>query len=140
MNADACVVCNCRKAELDGPLRVTKGFCACNPCLMLKTDNCLLPHLVGRSVRVQAPLTKGTAMRVSQTLSLERFADYVDAKILVAVNVHESELDEEGSYWLALLSGPSFVLDEDTMHRGQEYRKVRIYCVNCVNLLCESAV
>lgn len=31
-----------RRAELDGPLRVAKGFCACDPCLLLQTDNCLL--------------------------------------------------------------------------------------------------
>ena len=39
------------------------------------------------------------------------------------VNVDDSEVELEGSYWLALLSGPAFTLDEDFMHSGQQYRK-----------------
>lgn len=45
-----------RKAEMDGPLRVIKGFCACDPCLMLKNEDCLQPQLVGRVTRSQSPL------------------------------------------------------------------------------------
>ena len=56
-------------------------------------------------------------------MSLEKFADYCDAGVIVATNVDESEQELEGSYWLALLSGPSFALEEDTMHSGQLYRK-----------------
>jgi len=47
-----------RRAELDGPLRVAKGFCACDPCLRLETDDCLLPQLVGKAMRAKAPLAK----------------------------------------------------------------------------------
>ena len=56
-------------------------------------------------------------------MSLEAFADSLDAKQLVAICVDESEVDVEGPYWLALLSGAAFVLDEDTWHSGQLYRK-----------------
>ena len=74
-------------------------------------------------VRVQVPLAKGTALRTPQIMSLEKFADYCDADVIVAINVDESETELEGSYWLALLSGPAFALEEDTVHRGQLYRK-----------------
>ena len=100
-----------------------QGFCACDPCLLLKNDECLLPQLVGKAVRVQVPLAKGAQVRVPQMLSLERFADYLEATILVGICVDESELEEEGPYWLALLSGPAFAVDEDMMHSGQLYRK-----------------
>ena len=42
---------DCRLAERDGPLRVVKGFCTCDPCLMLKNDKCLLPDVFGNVVR-----------------------------------------------------------------------------------------
>lgn len=48
-----------------------------------------------------------------QLVSLQAFADTLDAKMLVAVNVDESEAELEGPYWLALLNGAAFVLDED---------------------------
>ena len=35
----------------------------------------------------------------------------------------ENEIELEGSYWLALLSGSAFALEEDTVHSGQLYRK-----------------
>ena len=41
----------------------------------------------------------------------------------VAINADDSEVDEEGPYWLALLKGAPFVLDEDLMHNGQQYYK-----------------
>ena len=41
----------------------------------------------------------------------------------MATNVDESEIELEGSYWLALLRGPAFSLEEDTLHCGQLYRK-----------------
>ena len=66
-----------RRAELDGPLRVAKGFCACDPCLRLETDDCLLPQLVGKAMRAKAPLAKaplakGAPVRVPQMLSLTK--------------------------------------------------------------------
>ena len=64
-----------RKAEQDGPLRTAKLFCACDPCLLLRTDECLLPHLVTKAVRAQAPLAKGVALRTPQLVSLTLFAD-----------------------------------------------------------------
>jgi len=112
-----------RAAEQDGPLRVSKLFCACDPCLLLKTEDCLLQSLVGRVFRAQAPLAKGVQVRGPQLVSLEAFADSLDAKLLVAICVDESEVEVEGPYWLALLSGAAFVLDEDTWHSGQQYRK-----------------
>ena len=112
-----------RLAERDGPLRVVKGFCACDLCLVLKNEECLLRDVFGNMVRVQVPLAKGTPLRTPQILSLEKFADYCDANVIVATNVDESEVELEGSYWLALLSGPAFALEEDTMHSGQLYRK-----------------
>ena len=57
-----------------------------------------------------------------QLLSLENFSDWLEAKRLVAVNVDESEVEEEGPYWLALLTGAAFVVEEDTWHSGQLYR------------------
>ena len=112
-----------RKAEQDGPLRVAKLFCACDPCLLLKTDACLLPHVVGKAVRAQAPLAKGVPVRGPQMVSLEAFAELLDINWLVAVCVDDSEVDVEGPYWLARLSGAAFVLDEDTLFSGQQYRK-----------------
>jgi hypothetical protein len=136
-----------RLAERDGPLRVVKGFCACDPCLVLKNEECLLRDVFGNmvccllhgacylmsltatccclpaQVRVQVPLAKGTPLRTPQILSLEKFADYCDADVIVVMNVSDDELELEGSYWLALLSGPAFALEEDTIHCGQLYRK-----------------
>jgi hypothetical protein len=112
-----------RKAEKDGPLRVAKLFCACDPCLLLKTEECLLPQVVGKAVRAQAPLKIGVPVRGPQMVSLEAFADSLDTKMLVAICADESEVDVEGPYWLALLRGAAFVLDEDTLHAGQQYRK-----------------
>ena len=111
-----------RRAELEGPLRVAKGYCACDPCLLLQTDDCLLPQLVGKAVRAKAPLAKGGPMRVPQMLSLTQYAEWLEAKRLVAVNVDESELELEGPYWLALLSGDAFTIEEDMMYAGQQYR------------------
>ena len=112
-----------RQAEVEGPLRAVKGFCACDPCLRLRTEDCLLPQLVGKAVRAKAPLRKGAPVRVPQLLSLEKYADSLDATQLVAINVDDSELEEEGSYWLALLTGAAFVVEEDMMHSGQQYRE-----------------
>jgi hypothetical protein len=39
-----------RLAERDGPLRVVKGFCACDPCLVLKNEECLLQDVFGNMV------------------------------------------------------------------------------------------
>lgn len=111
-----------RRAELDGPLRVAKGYCACDPCLLLETDDCLLPQLVGKAVRAKAPLAKGAPVRVPQMLSLTKYAEWLGAKRLVAVNVDESESELEGPYWLALLSGDAFTVEEDMMYAGQQYR------------------
>jgi hypothetical protein len=102
---------------------VGKLFCTCDPCLLLKTEQCLLQHVMGRAIRAQAPLAKGVPVRGPQMMSLEAFADSLDAKLLVAICADESEIDVEGPYWLALLSGSAFVLDEDTLHGGQQYRK-----------------
>ena len=55
-------------------------------------------------------------------LSLEAYADWLEAKRLVAVSVDESELELEGPYWLALLTGAAFVVEHDMMYAGQEYR------------------
>eukprot|EP00966_Prymnesium_polylepis_P127770 2954115-Prymnesium_polylepis.1 len=74
-------------------------------------------------IRVQVPLAKGAPLRTPQILSLEKFAEYCDKDVIVATNVDDSEVELEGSYWLALLSGPAFALDEDTLHSGQLYRK-----------------
>ena len=111
-----------RRAELEGPLRAVKGFCACDPCLLLKTDACLLPQLMGTAMRAKAPLAKGAPSRTPQLLSLEAYADWLEAKRLVAVSVDESELELEGPYWLALLTGAAFVVEHDMMYAGQEYR------------------
>ena len=35
----------------------------------------------------------------------------------------DSELEEEGSYWLALLTGAAFVVEADMWHGGQQYRE-----------------
>ena len=101
----------------------TKLFCACDPCLLLRTDECLLPHLVTKAVRAQAPLAKGVALRTPQLVSLTLFADWLDSGMIVAVKVDESEQALEGPYWLALIKGSAFVLDEDTVHSGHQYRK-----------------
>ena len=90
--------------------------------MLLQTDDCLLPQLVGKAVRAKAPLAKGGPMRVPQLLSLTQYAEWLEAKRLVAVNVDESELELEGPYWLALLSGDAFTIEEDMMYAGQQYR------------------
>ena len=87
-----------RKAEKDRPLRVAKLFCACHPCLLLKTEECLLPQVVGKAVRAQAPLKIGVPVRGPQMVSLEAFSDSLDAKMLVAICADESEVDVEGPY------------------------------------------
>ena len=35
--------------------------------------------------------------------------------------MHESEIELEGPYWLALTSGHAFTVEEDMMHAGQQY-------------------
>jgi len=54
---------------------------------------------MGAAIRAKAPLAKGAVLQQPQVLSLQAFADYLDAKMLVAINVDESELELEGSYW-----------------------------------------
>ena len=71
---------------------------------------------------MKAPLAKGVPVRAPQLLSLEKYADWLEAKRLVAINVDESQVELEGPYWLALLTGAAFVVDEDMMHTGQQYR------------------
>lgn len=50
------------------------------------------------------------------------YAEWLGAKRLVAVNVVESESELERPYWLALLSGDAFTIDEDMLYTGQQYR------------------
>lgn len=71
---------------------------------------------------MRVPLVKGATLRTPQIVSLQTFADSLDSKQLVAVNVHESESESEGPYWLALVSGPAFAVEEDMLHSGQQYR------------------
>lgn len=59
----------------------------------------MLKPLMGAAIRAKAPLAKGAVLQQPQVLSLQAFADYLDAKMLVAINVDESELELEGSYW-----------------------------------------
>ena len=53
-----------------------------------------------------SPMTAGGALRRSQMLRLEDFADALDKGWLVAVDVDASEQKLEGIYWLARLTGP----------------------------------
>eukprot|EP00966_Prymnesium_polylepis_P127467 2948409-Prymnesium_polylepis.1 len=55
-----------RKAEQDGPLRAAKLFCPCDPCLLLKTEDCLLRSVMSTAIRAQAPLAKGVPVRGPQ--------------------------------------------------------------------------
>ena len=110
-------------AERNGPLQVCKMFCACNACLVGQFDACIMMAEMGRMVRQPkgALRMKGAALSHSMMLSLEAFADALDAGWLVAVDADKAEHDLEGVYWLARLSGPAFVVPEDMVHSGQQY-------------------
>ena len=54
---------------------------------------------MGTAIRAKAPLAKGAVLRAPQILSLQAFADHLDAKMLIALNVHKDDLELEGSYW-----------------------------------------
>ena len=70
-----------------------------------------------------APRARTAALTRSQTVSLQEFLDALEKGWLVAVNVETGELQLEGIYWLALVSRPAFILPEDCVHSGQEYRE-----------------
>ena len=55
-------------------------------------------------------------------LSLQKFADSLDAGVIVATHVDDDEVELEGSFWLALLTGAAFALEEDLMHSGLQCR------------------
>ena len=112
-------------AEENGPLHVRKMFHACNACLLGKFDECLMPEEVGRMLRQPrgAPRPKGVALSHSQMLSRAEFAEWLGDGSLIAVDADKTEHHLEGVYWLARLSGPAFVIPEDMVHSGQQYRE-----------------
>lgn len=96
-------------------------FCACDPCLLYDFEHCEMQSVVGKMSRVKAPLPRGAQTRQPKLLALREFADSLECNQVVAVNADSDERHLEGSYWLAQLTGPAFVIPEDCVHSGQQY-------------------
>jgi hypothetical protein len=135
-------------AEKVGPLQGRGLDCACDPCLLFKFDDCEMKAVVGKMHRVTTPLPRGAPLRRPQLQSLQDWSDTLVAKMvgserlyccpsvhsshgclsllasqIVAVLADADERHIEGAYWLAVLTGPAFVIPEDCMHSGQPYRE-----------------
>ena len=54
---------------------------------------------------------------------MEPFAEWLGDGSLVAVDADKTEHHLEGVYWLARISGNAFVIPEDMVHSGQQYRE-----------------
>lgn len=111
---------DCLESSRDG----LQLFCACDPCLLFKFDDCVMKHAVGKMVRVTAPIG-GARLRRPQMERLLEWSTTLAAKMLVGVNADTSDAEgnDEGGYWLALLTGPAFVIPEDLVRGGQQYRQ-----------------
>ena len=113
------------EAEKNGPLRAREMFCACDPCLVLDLDDCLMQAAVGRAVRVQTKLPKGGQLRRPQVVALEEWRDWLESGKVVAVRPDSSErhLDHDNPYWLALVKGAAFVVPDEMMYAGEKLEK-----------------
>ena len=99
-------------------------FCSCDPCLLFRFDDCVMKHVVGKMVRKTAPLPAGARLRRPQMENLREWAACLRANMLVGVNADTSDAagNDEGGYWLALVTGPAFVIPEDLVRQGLQYR------------------
>lgn len=97
---------------------------ACDSCLLGKFDECSMEREIGKMLRQPkgAPAKFGALSR-SQMLRLQEFGDQIDKDWLLAVDVDPTQHSLEGIYWLALATGPAFLIPEDTTHSAQEYRE-----------------
>ena len=80
-------------------------------------------RVVGQMLRRSAPLPRGAPLRRPQLIGLEEWSDSLAARWLVAVLAAEDEQDK-GVDWLAFLTGPAFVVPDDLVYNGQQYRAV----------------
>ena len=104
-------------------LLVRKMFHSCDACLLGKFDECTMESEIGKMLRQPkgSPAKHGALSR-SQALRLQDFGDQIDKDWLLAVDVDPTQHIVEGIYWLARATGPAFLIAEDTVHSGQQYR------------------
>ena len=104
------------RAQLDGPLRTGRMFCACPHCLLLDFDSCERTSQVGRVRAVTVPLPRGSTARVAQIASLEEWAALLKPGCVVGVRVAKDQLHIEGAVWLLLVDSEAFEMPEDMVH------------------------
>lgn len=78
-------------------------------------------HQVGTLRSVRVPMTRSARPRVPMIESLEEFAALLKPGMIIAVRAAESELDEEGPYWLLRVNSEAFEVPEDMVHATDQF-------------------
>ena len=82
-----------------------------------------MKDVVGKMLRVKAPKAAGAQLRRPQMEGLTEFSTTLHGGLIVGVHADVAEHGLEGPYWLARLSGPAFVIPEDMVRAGHQYRQ-----------------
>ena len=85
-------------------------FCPCSECLLGHYLSCELQAEMGVMHRTGVPWLSGPPLR--QLEELAAWGEALKDSMVVAWTADEDQVDEEGSYWLALLKGPAFPVPE----------------------------
>jgi hypothetical protein len=110
-------------ARLHGPLTVRGNVCACNPCTAGIFDDCEMKALIGPVRRVKAPREQNATSSLRQVDSLQQWAASLKKGQLVATRVMRDEACIEGLYWLIVLLGVPYTLEQDTVFNTDHFEK-----------------
>ena len=103
-----------------GEMQACHEFCPCSPCLLGQYTRCELKPEMGTMHNVIVPWLSGPPLR--QLEELAAWSELLKVGMLVALAVDSSETHIEGSYWLALVTGPAFVVpDEQVLHASDRF-------------------
>jgi hypothetical protein len=109
-------------ARREGPLVTRDVFCPCESCCNLNFNSCKMTKAFGAVKTVNVKRATSTGLP-SQSTSLADFARTLKANDIVAFRVAADQTTIEGDVWLALLNGPTFELQRDELHAGQQFDK-----------------
>ena len=95
---------------VDGELQACHEFCPCVECLSGRYLSCQLKSEMGIMHRFAVPWVSGAPLRQLEELAV--WSEQLKADMIVAFTAHSRDVDMEGNYWLAKLTGPAFPVPE----------------------------
>mmetsp|Transcript_4442 Transcript_4442/g.11661 ORF Transcript_4442/g.11661 Transcript_4442/m.11661 type:complete len:287 (+) Transcript_4442:209-1069(+) len=108
-------------ARLNGPLSVRGNVCACPLCTAGNFDDCEMKALLGPVRRTKVPREQKATAALRQMESLQLWAAALKKGQLMSSRVASDEACIEGLYWLQLLLGTPYTLEEDTIFNGDTF-------------------